>query len=698
MSIRKDILLRVRISFLLIAILGGAILYKLGNVLWVEGEQWTNMGQNNAVKIMTVPAIRGNIYSDNGSLLATSIPFYRIALDPSIATDELFNDTIDSLSVRLATYFKDQSSDSYKEKILRARKAGRKYIKLSNHKIGYQDKKLMEKWPLIREGKMRGGVIFEKVNERFRPFSTLGYRTIGRVNTENRGTVGIEYSFNKQLAGQQGKGAFKRMTGGSWRPIFDGSEIKAKDGYDVVTTLNVDLQDITETALRSALKTHLANYGVAVLMEVTTGEIKAISNLSRTESGLYFEKYNYAVGSQGSQEPGSTFKLASMIALLEKTSVRAKDTVDTGDGQMKFFDRTMKDHKTGGFGKITVQEVFEKSSNIGIAKLIVEHFGKNSEKFIQYLSEMNLTEPLGFQMVGEGVPYIKHPSDTSWSGVTLPWMSYGYELKMTPLQTLTLFNAVANNGRMIQPIIVRSVNHADREIQKFKSKVLNERICSKKTLDAVKSMLEGVVRRGTARNISDSKYLIAGKTGTAKKVIEGKYTNKYYTSFVGYFPADKPKYSAIVVIDDPKGYQINGSDVAAPVFKEIADNIYAFEIDLHEIKEEGVKTAGIFPIIKSGNHDDLKYLCNELGILNHSQGVEEWVKTNVVGNSVSWKDNKIDIRKMPDVKGMTLRDAVFVLENLGLKVLSEGTGRVSDQSELPGTDLNRVRVITLRLS
>lgn len=698
MSIRKDILVRVRVAFLLIALVAGAIIYRLVKVQVVEGEKWVDLGERIGLKVMDMPATRGNIYAEDGSLLATSLPFYQVAIDPYISSEGLFKSNIDSLAILLSAHFKDQTARQYKDKIVRAREAGRRYLLLNKEQIGYQEKKRMERWPIFRQGRLKGGVLFNKVERRFLPFNHLGYRTIGRVNSDDRGTVGLEYSFNKQLAGQNGRAVHQRMSGGGWNPVFDGSEVKSIDGKDIITTLNVDLQDITESALYNALLSHEAEYGVAVVMEVATGEIKAISNLSRTSKGDYYEKYNYAVGSQGSREPGSTFKLASMIALLEETSVDPADSVETGEGTMEFFDRVMRDHKRGGFGTLTVQETFEKSSNIGIAKLVNQHFGSNPEKFIAFIERMGLTKPLGFQMVGEGVPYIKHPSDSTWSGVTLPWMSHGYELKLTPLQTLALFNAVANDGKMIQPIIVKSVNKADREIEEFEPKIINERICSKKTLAEVKSMLEGVVLRGTATNISNSKYPIAGKTGTAKKVVDGKYTNKYYTSFAGYFPANEPKYSCIVVIDDPKGYQIYGSDVAAPVFKEIADRIYALEIDLHEIEEPSAKMTGVFPVIKAGNHDELTYLCNELGISNHSKGSEEWVTTQVVNNAIFWKDNKVDIRKVPDVRGMTLRDAVYVLENLGLKVLSKGKGRVEGQSLTPGQGLQNGDIITLTLS
>ncbi len=698
MSIKKSILVRVRIAFLLTFLIVGGIIYRLVKIQMIEGEHWIGLGQSIGLKVMDIPATRGNIYADDGSLLATSLPFYQLAFDPYISSDGLFKTNIDSLSILLAGYFKDSTWEQYKDRIERSRKAGRRYMVLSQNQVGYQDKKRMEHWPIFRNGRLKGGIIFEKIDKRFHPFSRLGYRTIGSVNADDRGTVGLEFSFNKQLAGINGEALFQKMSGGGWKPVLDGSEVRSVDGYDIRTTLNVNLQDIAETSLHNALKQHEADYGVAVVMEVSTGEIKAISNLSRTESGNYWEKYNYAVGSQGSREPGSTFKLASMIALLEETRIKPSDSVDTGDGKMEFFDQAMHDHKQGGFGKITVQEVLEKSSNIGIAKLVSQYFSEKPERFISYMEEMGLSKPLGFQMVGEGVPYIKDTSDSTWSGVTLPWMSHGYELKMTPLQTLALFNAVANNGQMIQPIIVKSVNQADKKIEKFKPRIINDRICSDQTLSRVKSMLEGVVLRGTAKNISNSKYPIAGKTGTAKKVINGKYTNKYYTSFAGYFPADNPKYSCIVVIDDPKGYQIYGSDVAAPVFKEIADRIYALEIDMHEIEGTYAQQVGIFPVIKSGHHDELKYLCNQLGISNHSSGDEAWVTTEIVNQSILWNDNAVTLDRIPDVRGMTLRDALYVLENLGLRVNTKGRGRVNEQSMQPGRELRKGNRITLTLS
>ncbi|MEM9894774.1 MAG: penicillin-binding protein [Bacteroidota bacterium] len=699
MSIKRDIVLRVRIAFILVFLLGGAVVYRIAVVQFLQGDRWRSMGDDLGMQMIDVKATRGNIYSDDGSLLATSLPFYRLAVDPALPSDGLYKNSIDSLSYLLARYYKDLSAAQYKKKLNEARKTGKRYLVVNRKEIGYQDKKLMQNWPLFREGRLKGGVLFEKIEKRFLPFSHLGIRTIGSVNDDDRGIVGLEYSFNKQLAGIHGKGLFQKMSGGGWRPVYDGNEKRPVDGYDVETTINVNLQDVTESALLTELEKHQADYGVAVVMEVKTGEIKAISNLSRNKHGHYFERYNYAVGSQGSREPGSTFKLASMIALLEETNVSLSDSVDTGDGKLEFFDKTMRDHKPGGFGKLSIQEVFEKSSNVGIAKLISHHFGTNPERFIDYLKEMNLDQPLNFQMVGEGKPYIKNPSDSTWSGVSLPWISHGYELKMTPLQMLTLYNAVANEGKMVKPKIVRSIKQADRIVERFDTEVLNKRICSKETLRKVKKMMEGVVERGTASNIDHSHYKIAGKTGTAKKVKNGRYVKEYYTSFAGYFPAESPKYSCIVVIDNPKGYQIYGSDVSAPVFKEIADKIYAIELDLHSIEEQEKFTdMGVFPYIKSGNQEELTMICNELGISNHSQDGAEWVKTKVINDAVYWTGNQVTEGLVPDVRGMTLRDAIYLLENLGLSVNATGQGRIRAQSMTPGGRLIEDSTIKLDLS
>jgi len=698
MNFRSSILLRVRVAFLAVLLFAMAVGYKIFDIQTMDDGKWKKKAKDIGLQYRTVKATRGNIYSDNGSLLATSLPFYKVAFDPSLADDKLYQANIDQLAGLLSDFFKDYSKTAYKRRINDARLTGRRYMVINRKEINYQSKKIMQEWPIFREGRLRGGVIFEKVDTRYHPFKYLGYRTIGSLNEDDRGIVGLEYSFNKFLAGRNGQALFQKISGGSWKPVYDGTEVKAKNGLDIVTTINVDLQEVSESALLKALIANEADYGCVVVMEVSTGEIKAISNLSKNKKGEYWENYNYAVGSQGSREPGSTFKLASMIALFENAKISLYDSVDTGAGSYQFYDQTMKDHKPGGYGMLSVKEVFEYSSNIGTAKLITEVFKENPQEYIDELIKMGLTKPLGFQLVGEGIPYIKSPKDSTWSGVSLPWMSHGYELKMTPLHTLTLYNAVANGGKMIQPIIVKEIKKADRTIVRFESKVINKKICSDATLAKVHGMLLGVVEKGTAKNISNAYYTIAGKTGTAKNVVNGKYTNNYYTSFVGYFPANNPKYSCIVVIDNPKKYRIYGSDVAAPVFREITDKIYALDMELNESFQGQEMLTGIFPVIRAGKRDELSKICNELGVSNLTNTEAAWVKTKIDNNSVLWNKLNTDGNVVPDVRGMTLRDAIFLLENKQLKVIFIGNGRVTEQSILPGVRINDGYEIKLKLA
>jgi len=677
-------LLRVRVAFLAFLIFGLAIAYRIVTLQVWEGERWQMLADEIGLQYRKIRATRGNIYSDNGSLLLTSLPFYKVAFDPTVSEDIIFKKEIDSLCIRLSRFFQDKRSSDYKRMIEAARLKGREYIILNNEEITYQDKKEMAGWPLFRYGRLKGGVIFEKVDKRFYPFSTLGYRTIGYVNQSNEG-AGLEYSFNNFLAGNDGEALFRKVAGGRWRQVYDGTEIRPENGLDILTTIDVNLQDVSQSALLGALEDHDADYGCVVVMEVQSGEIKAISNLSKTSSGNYAEWYNYAVGSQGLTEPGSTFKLASMIALLEETKISLDDSVDTGEGEYKYFDRTMPDHKPGGFGKITVKEAFAKSSNIAMSKLVYAHFSTNPQRFIDYIKSMGLGKPIGFQMMGEGHPYIKDTTDKTWSGVSLPWISIGHELTMTPLQTLTFYNAIANDGKMIQPIIVKATMKAGEPMKTFGSMVLNKKICSDETLEKVRILLREVVLNGTASNIKHSHYPIAGKTGTSQKLINGRYTKKYYTSFVGYFPADNPRYSCIVVIDNPKGYRQYGSDVAAPVFKEIADKIYASNLQMHPaMPEKFFVDETIFPVIRSGNLNDLVVICNLLGVSHHKKSGNEWVKTNTASNYINWVENDPRTGLVPDVVGMTLRDAIYVLENQGLEVRYDGIGRVIRQSEFPG--------------
>jgi len=692
--------MRVRIAFIAVALIAGAIFYKIVHLQFVEGEKWAVKSESINFQFRQVSATRGNIYAADGSLLATSLPFYRVVFDPLVAKEEIFRSGIDSLSILLSSYYRDKSADAYKRMISDARSSGKRYLILNRRQIGYQDMQKMAQWPIFRNGRMSGGVIFEKVEKRYRPFNNLASRTVGFLNEDKYG-VGLEYSFNDYLEGKNGKALFQRIAGGSWKPVFDAADVKPDDGFDVLTTLDVNIQDVAESALLRQLINKDAEFGSVIVMEVETGHIKAIANLQRNRNGGYGENYNFAIGDQGLTEPGSTFKLLSMIALLEEGKINLNDEVDTGNGTFRFYDRVMRDVKQGGYGVISIKEAFEKSSNVGISKLVDQHFGAYPSKFTSYIEKVGLDQPIDFQIKGEGAPYFKTPGGKYWYGTTLPWMSIGYEAKLTPLHTLMLYNAVANNGRMVKPMIVQAIAKGNSIEKRFQTEVVKKSIASDKTIKQLQELLEGVVKNGTARNIYTDEYKIAGKTGTAQKLIDGRYTRRYYTSFAGYFPADKPKYSAIIVIDSPKGFNAYGGDVSAPVFKEIADKIYAQDLKLNSKLAPNTylaQSGNEFPYIQAGKVDELQMICNLFGISNHFDGQGDgWVKSVPQMKSIQWKSTPTEAPTVPDVSGMPLRDALYVLENKGLRVVYQGKGRVKDQSISPGTPVQQNNVINLIL-
>ncbi|MBS1486976.1 MAG: transpeptidase family protein [Bacteroidetes bacterium] len=696
MNIKKSILIRVRIAFLGVLVFAVCVAAKIGHIQIAEGEKWKKEAELMMFRNMPVPATRGNIYSDNGSLLATSLPFYRVAMDPTLAKNEIFSKGLDSLSLQLSRFYKDKPAKEYKEILKDARAANKQYITLNRKQINYQIKKEMSSWPIFREGRYKGGVIFEKIDVRYHPFTNLARRTIGFVNEEEKG-AGLEYSFDEALGGKNGEALFQKIAGGSWKPVYNGNEIKSVDGMDIQTAIDINLQDVAETSLYEAMRSHDADEGTVVVMEVKTGRIKAISNLSADGSGDYTEKLNHAVG--GLFEPGSTFKLVTMMALLEETNINLKDTINTGKGELTFYNKKVRDHEEGGYGKISIQDAFLVSSNIAMAKLVDKHFGTKPEKFVGYLDALKLSKPLGLQINGELYPKITRPKDKGWSGITLPWMAYGYGFEISPLHTLTLYNAIANEGKMIKPVFVTAITKGDKVIKEFETETLNSKICSGKTLDQLKLLLEGVVERGTAKNLKNTYYQIAGKTGTAVILNNGRYEKKYITSFVGYFPAHAPKYSAIVLIKNPKGIYQYGNSVAGPVFRAIADNIYSRDLNLHApMEEKKITQVGVLPLVRAGRQEELAMLSNEFGVSHHNESDDEWVRAVKSDNSVSWKKIPMIQGLVPDVTGMTFRDAIYLLEKSGLKVYFNGKGRVSEQSLRPGTKISNGNKIHLKLS
>nr|WP_207758651.1 penicillin-binding protein [Algoriphagus lutimaris] len=678
-----------------------AIPYRIAKLQLEEGDKWREKAETINFKYREVPATRGNIYAGDGSLMATSLPFYRVAIDPTIVKEDRYKAKIDSLSQKLSAFYKDKSATAYKRMITDARKDNKRYLVLNRRQIGYQDMQMMSTWPIFRGGRLGGGVLFEKVEKRYRPFNSLASRTVGFLNEDEYG-AGIEYSFNEYLKGKDGKALFQRLAGGSWKPVFDAEDVKPENGFDVITTLDVNIQDVAETALRRQLEDRDAEFGSVIVIEVKTGQIKAIANLQKNKKGVgYGENYNFAVGDQGNTEPGSTFKLLSMLALLEENKISLNDKVETGNGAHKFYDRTMRDAKYGGYGTLTIREAFEKSSNVAISKLVDENFGSSPSKFMAYVEKAGLKDPVGFQLVGEGRPYFKNPGDKNWYGTSLPWISIGYEIKLNPLHTLSLYNAVANGGKMVKPFIVKAIAKGNTIHEEFETEVIRDQIASEKTIKLLQELLEGVVVRGTARNIANADYKIAGKTGTAQKLIDGRYTQKYYTSFAGYFPADNPKYSMIVVIDSPKGFAAYGGDVSAPVFKEIADRIYALDLELNPSNQNQIYQAensdSKTPFIRAGRGGELNEIFEELGVQAALANAEEWVRSVSNNEKIQWENNETEMPQVPDVSGLPLRDALFILENKGLKVNYSGKGVVKRQSISPGSELIKNATINLVL-
>ncbi len=700
-DIKKDILWRVYLVYLGIFLMALAIIGKAAYIQFAEGKELIALAQEQELEFFGIEANRGNIYDANGNLLATSIPVFEIRMDVAsdLIPDQLFRDKVDSLALCLSKLFGDRSKYQYRKGLEDARKAGNRYY-LLKRKVTYAQLKKLRDFPILRRGKYKGGLIVIKQTKREMPFDDLAMRTIGYENKEQKLFVGLEGAYNEVLEGIDGQQLRRRISNGDWIPVYGKDEIKPSDGRDIITTIDINLQDVAESALHQHLIEHQAYQGCAILMETATGQIKAIANLRRDkETGEYVESFNIAIAE--TIEPGSTFKLATMLALMEDGKVDLRDTIDTGDGWIVYHGHTMRDVKKVRDGRITVREAFEKSSNVGISMITMEAYRNDQAGYIDRLYSMGINKPLGLEIPGEGKPGIKHPDSTKyWYGTSLPWMSIGYELTITPMQTLALYNAIANNGIMVKPILVKEVRQAGRIIETFETEVLNRKICSQATIDSARSLLEGVVERGTAENLKNPHYKVAGKTGTAQIARENSGYDKktYNASFVGYFPADNPRYSCIVVVSNPAQGKYYGGSVAAPVFREIADKVYATHLDIYQETETDEEAKNLPPMMY-GYHEELDMLCRDLGIPVSAQSdISEWVVCFSEDEGIRFGPRAINEDVVPNVTGMSARDAVYILEKLGMKASVKGYGRVSSQSVPPGSRVEQGREINLKLS
>lgn len=690
MRFTKEILLRARIVLLSVLLFSVAIVWKINVLLWKEGEKWRTYAQINQLIYRPIVASRGNIYGDDGALLATTLPFYTVYLDPTIVSDAIIQKELDALCQKLANFYGGGTPEMYKNKIWTARQKKKRYVRLHAQPITHAEKQEMKQWPLFKYGKYKGGVRFEKQYIRYNPFKELAKRTIGTHRAN--GSTGLEYAFNQELKGINGQALYQKVIGGNWKEINANTGVSPIHGYDLETTLDINLQDVTQSSLLTVLEKTHAKHGCAIVMEVATGAVKAIANLSRMPSGNYAEVYNYAVGNQGTVEPGSIFKLASMLALLEKTHWPLTEPIDTGNGAIQYCNRWMRDVKKGGYGLLTLQEVFEKSSNVGISMAIQQAFGADPQQFIAYLEHLGLHKPLGIELIGEGKPYIVTPKSKMWHGVSLPWLCIGYNLQITPLHMLVLYNAVANNGKMVKPIFVRNIKSASGLVKVFHTTVLNEQICSKQTLHKLKAMLEGTVEQGLAQRIKHGFYKLAGKTGTAQKLVNGHYTDDHLTSFAGYFPANAPRYSCIIVVDSPQGADARfGAEVPAPIFRDIVDRIAGKDLHARPPINGSIKPmhelTGLGHMACAQTWIDL-YRLLELPVSDKSVPQEAQIQQAMGANKSAQQvplHTKFVSQHPPTVLHKNVRDALFVLEQAGFFVSIEGTvhGTVCKQSLKP---------------
>ncbi len=686
MDSRKPILTRVYLVYGFMFVISLAIIAKILYIQLVEGEMWKAKAEKLSMKYFNIEPNRGNIYDINGQMLATSVPLFEIRMDaasPNIP-DSIFNENVDSLAFYLSRYFKDKNKTEYKNMLVKARKNNNRYL-LIKRKVTFDQLKAVRTFPIFKLGKNSGGLITDVQSKRVYPYDHLGYRTLGWFREGNPNNVGIESAFNSEMQGMAGKRLYQRIPDGNWRPMNKSNEIEPVNGADILTTIDINIQDVAEEALLRQLEFNQADHGCAILMEVKTGEIRAIANLGRTKEGKYEELYNYAIGE--SSEPGSTFKLFSLLAAFEDGKVALNDLVDVTGGITKFGNRTMKDSHLGD-GVMTVQQAFEKSSNVGVSKIIYKAYASDPQAFVDRLHSFSVNKRVGLEIKGEGRPQILGTKDGLWSNSSLPWMSIGYEVALTPLQILTFYNAVANDGVMVKPHFVREVRKAGIPVKTFETEIINKQIASKEAIDMAQTMLEAVVDHGTGSVLKNPIYKVAGKTGTAQVAQNKGGYNKtnYKGSFVGYFPADNPKYSCIVVINNPTKGGYYGGAISAPVFREIADRIYATDPEVGINWTDTTHTIRTNPLL-AGNSRDIYFLSQWLGYPMHLRNTGEYLTQIADSTGVSYASVAFDDETIPSVIGMGLRDAVYILEKRGIKVQFSGVGLVKEQSLPAGSKI-----------
>lgn len=698
MNIKKDIRFRVYVAFTAMCLLGLAI---LGKAVWMqvkEGPELRDRAKQALTRNATLPAERGNIYTEDGQLLCSSIPQFDIRVDFTVIQKDTFYKRVDELAGMLSAMFKDKSAAAYRSELIKGFKDKERYYLLKRN-LAYYDFLELRNFPIFNKGKRRGGIIAESRTKRINPYGMLAYRSIGLYRS-NAQTIGLEATCDSILKGMDGRRIDQKATGGVWMPV-DGSVVDPENGKDVVTTIDIGIQEVAEHAMMAVLKQYGCAYGTVVVMEVQTGKVRAIVNLGRQKDGSYFEDYNYALLPA---EPGSTFKMATLLSLLNDKYITVNDMISDEGGQKQFGPRTMHDSHHG-YGLMPIRKAFAVSSNVCMASLATKYYAADPKKYIAHIKKLHLNEKTHIGLQGEQKPYMIEPGEPQWSGTTLPWMATGYGIMITPLHTCMLYNAVANGGKMMKPYLISAVKEYGKEVRVIKPTVLEEAIASPEAIKQVQSCAEEVVLSGTGKAIKSPFYSIAGKTGTAQVADQGiSYKDRVYQgSFVGYFPADKPRYTIAVVVRTQKGAgSYYGGTLAAPVFRMITDKIFASTIG--QWNEPLDSIAKVAKVKLAPHHlasaSTYQFLLASIGqnavSASHEKGLAT-IETDS-SNRIIIKNKEVVRGIVPDVKGLALKDAVYLLENEGLRVEIQGRGIVQGQSIPAGSKINKNQLIVLQLS
>ncbi len=693
---------RVLLIYVLMLVVGIAIVAKIVVIQTVERDDLLESSQKVEKKIVKVPAVRGNIFSKNGTLLATTIPVYDVHFDPVAVPQDVFDKEIGALADSLSKMLRKRTKSQYVSQFTKAREANKRYIRIAN-KLTMEEYERIKTFPVFKE-RLGNGFIPDKQLVRERPYGDLAMRVIGYVNnsdTLNPVKVGLEGAYDTCLNGRDGVQMRRRINGGWFIDVPASLNVTPTNGNDIYTSIDVKIQDVAEEALRKCLHDNEAQQGCVIMMDVKSGFVEVMASLKYNElTKKYEESYNFAIAEN--VEPGSTFKAITMTALLENDpNFNINRELNLGNtGKMKFHNRIMTDSHVVGEGHPTVKQCFWESSNIAFGHLATEAFENNPQRFIDLIYKTKINEPLNLDIKGEGKPYIKSTNSRQWSKVSLPWMSIGYELTVTPITLLTYYNAIANDGRMVKPQFVKEIRRGNEVVKTFDTIVINEKIASDRTIRILQELLRGVVENGTAKSLNDCAFQVAGKTGTAQIASNGSYNKKNYTaSFVGYFPAEDPKYTCIVVISNPMGGKYYGASVSAPVFKEIAEKVYATELGITDETMNFPANCDKYTKASMAYYDDVNEYCKMAGVrMVDSELGSDWVKVSPSKNGgVIIQNIELDSEVVPDMRNMNVMDAVYLLETMGWKVRFSGRGTVESQSVKAGTRLEKGKEITLKL-